>query len=81
VKPSAPAKAPESLVCDRSSWLMYAQYTPQDLQLEIGYRNGRVVAHSPVYPQTWEDFKAAPSKGRYYNATIRRLTPGEPIKV
>lgn len=75
-----PAPAIDKLVCDKSSFLMYAEYDPKEMSLEVGYRNGKVVQHSPVYKQTWEDFKVAPSKGRFYNATIARITPGELVK-
>lgn len=72
-------KEPEKIGFEHSRWLEYADYDPKELRLEIGFKNGRIVEHWPVYPQTWIDFKLAPSKGRYYNEAIKKAT--EPIEI
>lgn len=70
----------ERIVTEHSKWLMYADYDPVSLRLEIGFRNGRIVQHWPIYPQTWTDFKAAPSKGSFYSFAIKKVTPPIEIK-
>lgn len=59
---------------------MYAEYDPKELRLEVGFKNGKIMEHWPVYPQTWIDFKLAPSKGSYYNRAIKKTDPGEVVK-
>jgi hypothetical protein len=59
---------------------MYADYDPASLRLEVGFKSGKIVQHWPVYPQTWIDFKLAPSKGSYYNAAIKKLVAPIEIK-
>ena len=72
--------ARERIVTEHSKYLMYADYDPVSLRLEIGMKNGRIVQHWPVYPQTWLDFKLAPSKGSFYHFAIRKVTPAIAIK-
>jgi len=62
-------------VFEHSTWLVYGDYDPASLRLEIGFRDGKVVEHWPVYPQTWQDLKLAPSKGSFYNFAIKKVTP------
>lgn len=76
----APPTQREKIGFDHSSWLMYADYDPVALRLEVGFKSGKIVEHWPVYPQTWTDWKAAPSKGSYYNAAISKLMPPSDIK-
>lgn len=68
------------IVFDHSSWLAYADYNPLDLSLEVGFKDGRIQEFSPIYPQTILDWKAAPSKGSYFNQAIRRLTEPTDVK-
>lgn len=75
-----PSKQPERIVCDQSSWLSYGLYDPVGKRLEIGFKDGRVKVYSPINPQTWLDFKVAPSKGQYYLGAIRKTTESEDIK-
>jgi hypothetical protein len=63
-----------------SSWISYLKYDQTNLRLEIGFRDGRIVQHWPVYLQSFLDFKLSPSKGRYYSQAIRSMTPALPIK-
>ncbi len=76
----APATEREKIGFEHSKWLMYAEYDPKAFRLEVGFKNGSIVEHWPVYPQTWLDFKLAPSKGRFYAAAIKKTSPGEQIK-
>ncbi len=69
----------ESFPCD-SSYLQYAKYDSTNLRLEIGFKYGGIVQHWPTYPQTWIDFKVAPSKGKFYHASIKIATPSIRIK-
>lgn len=70
----------EMVIFDHSSWIRYADYEAKELTLQIGFRDGRVVEHTPVYPQTFLDFKLAPSKGRFYLQAIKAISPAETIK-
>ncbi len=76
----APPTQREKIGFEHSKWLMYADYDPVELRLEVGFKDGKVVEHWPIYPQTWIDFKLAPSKGSFYAAAIRKTNPGEDIK-
>lgn len=70
----------ERIVTEHSKWLMYADYDPVSLRLEVGFKDGKIVQHWPVYPQTWLDFKVAPSKGSFYTFAIKKVTPPIEIK-
>jgi hypothetical protein len=70
----------EKIVTEHSKWLMYADYDPVSLRFEVGFKNGRIVQHWPVYPQTWLDFKVAPSKGSFYTFAIKKVTPPVEVK-
>jgi hypothetical protein len=76
----APSTEREKLVFDNSSWLQYADYDPIERRLEVGFKSGKVVEHWPVEQQTWIDWKAAPSKGSFYSATIKKFVEAEDIK-
>lgn len=76
----APPTQREKIAFDNSSWLQYADYDPAESRLEVGFKSGKVVTHWPVYPQTWIDWKAAPSKGSFYNAAIAKFIQAEAIK-
>jgi hypothetical protein len=71
---------PETLPTPHSSYVSYFRYDPKTLRLEVGLKHGSVVEHSPVYPQTWLDLKIAPSKGRFYIQTIKRMIAAMPIR-
>lgn len=51
----------------KSSWIEYLKYDKTNLRLEIGFKDGKVLQHWPVYPQSFLDFKLSPSPGRYYH--------------
>lgn len=70
----------ERVVFEHSKWLMYGDYDPVALRLEIGFRSGKIVQHWPVYPQTWLDMKLSPSKGSFYHFAIRKGTPAIEVK-
>lgn len=76
---AAGKQAKEKIGIEHSKWLAYADYDPVAYRLEIGFKNGRVVQHWPIYPQTWMDFKLAPSKGRFYMQAIKKTT--QPIEI
>jgi hypothetical protein len=76
----APPTQREKIATEHSKWLMYADYDPVALRLEVGFKSGKIVQHWPVYPQTWIDFKLAPSKGSFYNAAIKKLVAPIEIK-
>ena len=78
VKAKGPAR--EKIVLEHSSWLAYADYDPVEFRLEVGFKNGKVVEHWPVYPQTFLDFKLAPSKGSYYVKAIKKTAEPAEIK-
>jgi hypothetical protein len=40
--------------------------------LEVRFHDGRVYQYHPVPMEVWERFLAAPSKGRFFNAEVRR---------
>ncbi len=76
----ATAVSREKIGFEHSKWLEYADYDPIGLRLEVGFKSGKIVTHWPIYPQTWIDFKLAPSKGRYYAQAIKKASPAMEIK-
>ena len=62
----------ESIDTRRSSWITSAEYFPADGHgyLILGMK-GKPYIFAGVPPQIWEEFKDAPSLGRYYNQNIR----------
>jgi hypothetical protein len=62
----------ESIDARRSSWITSAEYFPADGRgyLILGM-TGRPYIFAGVPLQVWQEFKDAPSLGRYYNQNIR----------
>ena len=62
----------ESINTSRSSWITSAEYFPADGR---GYlilaMQGRAYIFAGVPVEVWQEFKSAPSLGRYYNRSIR----------
>lgn len=62
----------ESINTGRSSWITSAEYFPADGRgyLILGMQ-GRPYIFASVPEEVWQEFKDAPSLGRYYNQSIR----------
>jgi len=54
-----------------SSVIRSFDYRPDERRLEIEFTTGRRYAYHDVPPETLAEFRAAFSKGRYFNARIR----------
>jgi hypothetical protein len=54
-----------------SSLLQSAGYQDQLTRLELEFRDGAVYHYFDVSPQTFQELLQAPSKGAYFNASIR----------
>ena len=54
-----------------SSSLASAGYDPAAHVLEVEFRNGGVYQYLEVDDDEYEEFRAAPSKGRYLNTEIK----------
>jgi hypothetical protein len=55
-----------------SSTLSAVFYSPDRLLLEIEFRSGDIYRYFDVPPRIYHDLLAAESKGRYFNANIRK---------
>lgn len=62
-----PQEMPEA----KSSFLMNASYDSKSLQLTVTMKNGAQYIYFYVYPNVWEDFQKAPSKGEFYAKLVR----------
>lgn len=58
-----------------SSYIQYAEYDPKSLKVTITFQNGSQRSHAFVYPQVWQQFKDAQSKGRAYNQLFKGKSP------
>jgi len=58
-----------------SSYIQYAEYDPKSLKMTVTFQNGSQRSHSFVYPQAWQQFKDAQSKGRAYNQLFKGKSP------
>lgn len=54
-----------------SSAVGHIAYDDDAREMTVTFVTGRVYLYSDVDPDTFEDFIAAESKGRYFNARIR----------
>jgi KTSC domain-containing protein len=54
-----------------SSVIRHFHYRPEEAELEILFTTGRRYVYRDVPPETADAFRAAFSKGRYFNAHIR----------
>ena len=54
-----------------SSVIRRFRYDRESRRLEITFVSGRIYAYDGVSPQVIEDFRAAASKGEFFNAHIR----------
>ena len=58
-----------------SSFIQYAEYDPKSLKMTVTFQNGSQRSHAFVYPQVWQQFKDAQSKGRAYNQLFKGKSP------
>jgi KTSC domain len=58
-----------------SKTLASAIYHPNRWQLELEFRSGRRYLYFQLPPQTYQELLQAPSKGGYFNRTIRNRFP------
>ena len=63
-----------------SSSLRSAGYDPAAHVLEVEFRNGGVYQYLEVPGEEFEEFIAAPSKGRYLNAEIKSRYPSRRLQ-
>jgi hypothetical protein len=60
------ATGQDSFVSPRSSAIAGAVYDAKFMTVEIQFKGGGMYSY-PCDPATWKAFKAAPSKGKFYN--------------
>lgn len=63
-----------------SSSLASVGYDPAAHVLEVEFRNGGVYQYLEVDDDEFEEFQAAPSKGRYLNSEIKPLHPARKVR-
>lgn len=63
-----------------SSSLRSAGYDPAAHVLEVEFRNGGVYQYLQVPDEEFEEFIAAPSKGRYLNTEIKSRYPSRRLQ-
>jgi hypothetical protein len=54
-----------------STTLAWVRYSPEQLVMELGFRNGGTYAYFDVPNATYDELLRADSKGRYFNHHIR----------
>jgi hypothetical protein len=54
-----------------SSVIRHFHYRPEEAELDVLFTTGRRYVYQQVPPQVHDEFRAAFSKGRYFNAHIR----------
>ncbi|HEX2209664.1 MAG TPA: KTSC domain-containing protein [Longimicrobium sp.] len=62
-----------------SSSLASVGYDPAKHVLEVEFRNGGVYQYLEVDDHEYEEFRSAPSKGRYLNTEIKPLHPARKL--
>jgi hypothetical protein len=62
-----------------SSSLASVLYLPTPRELEVEFRSGEIYRYLDVPPQSYRNLLAAPSKGGYYNSSIRNCFPFKQI--
>lgn len=60
----------EKVATPESSWIDYIAYYPESRHLIIS-TDGSEYVSANVSKSTWNDFKAADSKGKFYNSTFK----------
>lgn len=55
----------------QSSFLARASYDSASQKLTLSFHSGQEMAYWPVDEDTWEEFRLAPSQGRYYLQNIK----------
>lgn len=61
----------EEMAIEQSSFLQAASYIPASNQLIITFKNGGQHSYFMVFPNIWQAFKEAPSKGKFYAENIK----------
>ncbi len=62
-----------------SSNIAGASYDSDAKQLRVQFQSGATWLYEDVDTHTWDDFKRAPSKGRYFIMAIRDLHAAEEV--
>jgi hypothetical protein len=62
-----------------SSSLASAGYDPEAHVLEVEFRNGGVYQYLEVEDEEYQEFRSAPSKGRYLNTEIKPDHPARKL--
>jgi len=69
-------KKKEDLPIEDSTFLMAATYDPEMAQMTITMKNGGEYTYSSIDPSTFERFKQARDKSRFYANEIRGVEKG-----
>ncbi|TYO61258.1 KTSC domain-containing protein [Bradyrhizobium hipponense] len=54
-----------------SSVIRFFRYAPDTRELKVSFVSGRIYAYEDVPPEVADDFRAARSKGTFFNHEIR----------
>lgn len=63
----------ESNPISKSSFLQNIDYDPSSLQMTVTLKSGAQYVYFQVYPNTYQDFIKAPSKGKFYADVVKGL--------
>lgn len=77
MKPTSPANDPIIQMSTDSSCVKGVGYAPQPRVLEMTFPSGDVYQYIGVPPKTYLQLLTAESKGRFYNAEIKRNYPAQ----
>lgn len=69
--PLPPAAEPIAMLPVSSSMAYAIGYNSQDQILQVEFQSGAVYQYQGVEADTWEDFQAADSIGKFFNAEIK----------
>ena len=62
-----------------SSMIAAIAYDEETETLEVEFASGAIYRYRGIRQDAFEDFRAAPSKGRFFNAQIRDAYPWEKV--
>ena len=62
-----------------SSMIAAIGYDEETETLEVEFASGAVYRYRGIHQDVFEDFRAAPSKGRFFNHHIRDAYPWEEV--
>jgi hypothetical protein len=63
-----------------SSLLIWTDYSAAENRLRLAFHGGAVYDFLQVPPRIYQELLAAPSKGRYFNQSIRNDFPHERLQ-